>query len=271
MISPEQQRIEEIASNVLVDLGAYRLPVDPKSIARQEEILLAPGSYSDCFDGRIEYRRLIKTFIIFYAKEKPGRTEGRVNFSLGHELGHFYLKEHRDYLCSGIWHGSHSGFISDNRLEREADWFAAALLMPATLFQRRVGRFRQSVCTLRDLKTLAEEMKVSLTSAAIRYCECDIEASSVVLSRAGRVIYHVPSWEMVRSGFGRLPRGMRIPAQSVTGRLLSDAQGASEIVEEEVYAGVWYERRWGKLWEEAMNLGGTGLKLTYLVREASNT
>jgi hypothetical protein len=269
MISPEQQVIEDTASEVLVDLDAYRLPVNPKSIARQEGILLAPGFYGGCFDGRIEYRPLIKTFLIYYAQEGPRRTVGRVNFSLGHELGHYYLKEHRDYLRTGFWHGSHSEFVSDNRLEREADWFSAALLMPAELFRREVGRFRQRVCTLRDLKILAERLEVSLTSAAIRYCECDIEASSVILSRGGKVIYHVPSWEMRRMGFGCMSRGTRIPLQSVTARMLSDKDGSSDIVEDEIYAGTWYNGRWGKLWEEAMNLGSTGLRLTYLVREES--
>jgi len=270
MIKPEQEAIEQAALDILIDLDAYQLPVDPKDIARQEEILLAPGSYDGCFDGRIEYRRLIDTFIIFYAGERPGRTEGRVNFSLGHELAHFYLEEHRKYLLSGVWHGSHTEFVSDNRLEREADWFSAALLMPAALFRREMGRFRQSVCTLRDLKILAERLKVSLTSAAIRYCECDIEASSVVLSRAGRVLYHVPSWDMVRLGFGSLKQGMRIPPQSLTAQLLDEARGSSEVAEGKVYAGAWYDSRWGNLWEEAMRLGSTGLTLTYLVREASS-
>jgi hypothetical protein len=114
-------------------------------IAQQEKILLAPGSYGGCFDARIEYRRLINVFIIYYVDEMPGRTVGRVNFSLGHELAHFYLEEHQYYLLSGVWHGSHTDFVSDNRLEREADWFSAALLMPADLFRREVGQFRQRV------------------------------------------------------------------------------------------------------------------------------
>lgn len=270
MISPEQQRIEDAAFDVLVSLGADCLPVAPTSIADQEGILLAPGFYGGCFDGRIEYRPLLKRFIIYYADERAGRVKGRVNFSLGHELGHFYLPEHRNYLLSGLWHGSHSEFVSDNRLEREADWFAAGLLMPAELFKRQVGRFRQRICTLRDLKILAERLTVSLTSAAIRYCECDIEASSVVLSRGGRVIYHVPSWEIMRLGFGAIARGTRIPPQSVTARLLGMVEDTSEIVEDEVYAGAWYSGRWGKLWEEATKLGSTGLCLTYLVREQSS-
>jgi hypothetical protein len=269
MITPEQQNIEDVAGGVLHNLGFYLLPIDPREIARQEEILLAPGHYGGCFDGRIEYRRLLKSFIIFYAHEGPGRNEGRVNFSLGHELGHFYLKEHRNYLLSGLWHGSQAGFVSDNRLEREADWFSASLLMPADLFRREVHGFRQRVCTLRDLMTLADRLKVSLTSAAIRYCECDIEASSVILSRGGVVTYHVPSWEMKRYGFGYLPRWMLIPPTSHTARLAIGAAGPSGVVEGEVDAEVWFDGRWGKLYEEAVILGGTGLTLTYLVREQS--
>ena len=130
-------------------------------------------------------------------------------------------------------------------------------------------RFRQRICTLRDLKILAERLELSLTSAAIRYCECDIEASSVVLCRGGKVIYHVASWEMRRMGFGSITRGTRVPSQSVTARMLSNEDTSSDIVEDEVYAGAWYHGRWGKLWEEAMILGSSGLSLTYLVREES--
>ena len=72
MISREQQVIENSAAEVLINLDAYRLPVDPASIARQEGILLAPGFYGGCFDGRIEYRPLIKTFLIYYAQDGPG-------------------------------------------------------------------------------------------------------------------------------------------------------------------------------------------------------
>jgi IrrE N-terminal-like domain len=268
MFKPEQQRIEEAAADVLVNMNAYRLPVNPKQITGDEEILLAPGKYGNCFDARIEYRRLLNKFIIFYADDSTGRSEGRINFSLGHELAHFYLDEHRGYLLSGIWHGSHAGFVSDNKLEREADWFSAALLMPAELFRREVSRFRQSVCTLRDLRILSERLQVSLTSTAIRYCQCDVEASSVLLSRSGRVLYHVASSDMSRLGCGFLKQGMLIPLQSKTSQLLGDENIGSEIFEGKVYSGIWYESRWGDLWEEAMRLGNSGLVLTYLVHES---
>lgn len=267
MMSEGRRAIEHAALDVLVNLDSYRLPVDPRQLASEERILLAPGSYDGCFDGRIEFRKHINKFIIFFSSDESGLNAGRVNFSLGHELGHFYLEEHRGYLTSGIWHGSHAGFISDNRLEREADWFAAALLMPEKLFRREIDRFGWKFCTLRNLKVLSNRLKVSLTATAIRYCECDIEATSVILSRQGRIIYHVPSWEMRRFGFGSLPRLMPIPLASHTGRLLADPIGTGGSVDDEIYAGVWFNKGWGKLWEEAEILGDTGLTLTYLSRE----
>lgn len=265
ILSPERLlAIEGAAKEVLLALDAFRLPVNPLDVARQEGICLAPGSYDGCFDGRIEYHRGAAKFILFYADEAAAGGEGRVRFTVAHELGHYYLEEHRQYLLSGVWHGSRTGFVSDNRVEREADQFAAALLMPADLFCQEVRRLPGRTCDLRGLSQLAQMLRTSLTSTAIRYCQCDIEACSVVLSRGGRVIHHTPSSDMAYLGLRFIPYGSPVPATSRTATLLKHTGGAAPPVEGEVDAGVWYDGGEGRLWEEALHLGSTGLTLTFL-------
>ena len=55
--------------------------------------------------------------------------DGYHRFSIAHELGHFFVEGHLDYIP--LVHGVHrSRYISQDRYEREADCFAAVLLMP---------------------------------------------------------------------------------------------------------------------------------------------
>lgn len=264
----DQKAIEDYAASILKDHGLYKLPVNPFEIAKREGIRLSPGSYGGRFDGRLEFHRSKNRFLLFYADGRTGRTEGRIRFTIGHELGHYYLEEHRRYLMSGVWHGSHTGFVNYNRLEKEADRFSVGLLMPTDLFRTQVSRFRQRVCTLKELITFSERLGVSITAAVLRYCELDIEASSVILARDGTVLFHVASYDMRRRGYGFVPKGSQIPGTSMTARLLEP--GSNDFVQGEIDAEFWYEDRAGVLYEEAQRLGNTGLTLTYLVHETED-
>ncbi|WZO97338.1 ImmA/IrrE family metallo-endopeptidase [Isosphaeraceae bacterium EP7] len=264
----DDRAIEAYAASILKAHGLYKLPVDPFEIAKNERIRLAPGIFGGRFDARLEFHRKKGRFLLLYADKRTGRTEGRIHFTIGHELGHYYLEEHKEYLLSGLWHGSHTGFVSDNRLEREADRFSAGLLMPADLFRTAVARFRQRVCTLRDLITLSERLGTSITATVRRYCELDIEASSVVLAREGVVLFHVASYDMQSLGYRFVRHRSRVPQTSKTARLL--VEGSDEFSEGKIEADVWYENRRGTLWEEAQRLGNTGLTLTYMVHDSDH-
>src|SRR3989442_2276580 len=64
-------------------------------------------------------------FGIAYAN--PIDSPGFQNFSIAHELGHYFLEGHVDaVLAHGGRHESHAGFGSDDPYEIEADYFAAA-------------------------------------------------------------------------------------------------------------------------------------------------
>ncbi len=267
---PERE-LEQAAAEVMQALGLWRVPADPFAVVRQEGIELAPGNYGSRFDARIEYLRDVDTFVLYYRQAEPGRTDGRVRFSIAHELGHYYL--HRDYLLAGQRHNSQSDFRSRNPMEQEADEFAAGLLMPRKLFVDRVRLFRGRVCVLKDLCHLAENVfSTSVTSTVRRYCQCGIEPASMVVSMNGRVKWALASEDMRRLGFGYIEGGKAIPRTSETAKLWSQWRDGSpeqqEPVEGSVTASVWFDRGYGRrLWEEAMVLGGTGYVLTYLTME----
>ena len=133
----------ELAQSILVSLGLWRLPVDPFEVAKREGIFLAEDDYPDGFDARIEYFPNGNKFGIFYASAGVWRTPGRVRFSIGHELGHYYLPEHRAIIRSGKNHNSESDYSSRNPMEQQADYSSADLLMPIPLFRDELNFFRE--------------------------------------------------------------------------------------------------------------------------------
>lgn len=264
MAKRPEREIASQAEEVLKALDMWSVPVDPLAIVGQEGIELVPGDFGEGFDGRIRYLSEVRTFALAYQMQGRGRSRGRVNFTLGHELGHYYL--HRDYLLSGRSHGSKSDFRSSDEMEQEADEFAASLLMPLELFRAEVKRYRQHVCVLKELCDLAENrLGASVTSTVRRYCQADIEPCAAVFSRDGTVKWACYSEDMRRLNMGFVPFGQPLPRGSRSVQFSGELASAGHI-EGEIMASEWFERPYyrGKLWEETMLLGGDGLALTYL-------
>lgn len=252
------------AEAALKNLDLWRIPVDPFEVARKEGIELLPGEFSDGFDGRIRFIKEISCFAISYRRTGFRRSEGRVRFTLAHELGHYYL--HRKYLLTGECHSSVTNFVSKDQMEVEADKFAAALLMPMELFRKRINVLRSRVADLSDLVKLANnEFQTSITSTVRRYCTSDVEPCGAIFSRDGIVQWCHFSEDMRLSGMGYYPFGSQLPGESITVGKLAQSTGG-EIVSGAVKPLKWFDnpRHDGYLWEEAMPLGNTGLVLTYL-------
>ena len=95
----------------------------------------------------------------------------RARFTFSHELGHYFIDEHRNALVGGVGtHASFTDYQSDNPAELEADSFAAALLMPAKRFASAARQRRPSVQSIREL---AGQFGTSYASTAIRYAKSD--------------------------------------------------------------------------------------------------
>ena len=130
-------------------------------------------------------------FAIAYAThiESPGFRR----FSVAHELGHLHIPGHAEALLPAghATHESRAGYRSDSRYEREADEFAANLLMPKRLFQvamRRAGDGLAAILKLADL------CGTSRLATAIRYVNlADSEPVAVVLSEGPTLRYAILS------------------------------------------------------------------------------
>lgn len=189
-------------------------PIDPLVVARTERPLLRAGGddFRGSFDGKLKYRKDKRCFLLMYNKRydvglAPGRLHVRTRFSISHELGHFFIDEHHQYLRGGGKpHGSFAEYQSDAVMEREADAFAASLLMPTHLIRPLVNAGELSRERLLDL---AEQFDVSMVSAAIRSVRLCHYPCALAGMRNGKVAWMFPSDALINAGV--YPRRNMLP------------------------------------------------------------
>jgi hypothetical protein len=200
------------ASRVIRERGGITRPVDPIAIARAVgiDVVAKPASARGVSGMLIRHGN---DFVIAYAThiESPGFQ----NFSIADELGHYFLDGHVDAVIGpdGV-HRSHAGSSSDDRYELEADFFAAALLMPDDLFPAAVSRAREGLAAIESLSTLCV---TSLTATAIRYTKCTDDVVALVVSSGKRIKYCFMSKALKEiAGTNRIHKGEVLPPGCAT-------------------------------------------------------
>lgn len=186
----------------------------------------------------------------------------RSRFTQAHELGHLTIPRHRRLLRrkKGLVDEDIQEGNPENRTEAEANDFAAELLAPQGLVT--------SFVTARDTEVgtataLANEFRVSVTSAALRMVEVASTPCAVVQLRAGRIHWFRRPTEFP---YGLPDRGAPPPERSVTAHVADGGEPYREAVE--IDPKDWLVERDGdfpsKMLESSMNLGNTGLQITIL-------
>lgn len=254
-----QLKIEAVADEVRAVHKLKAPPIDVVKLAEDEGIVLAPSSeYGEEFNGRIEFRRDKQKFILFYPTRPDGSLSTRNRFSVGHELGHYYLEAHREALIQGTSHSSTPGFICKETFEREADEFAASLMIPQKFIESRLGR--RDFMDLKSVLALADECHTSSQCAAIRYATFTGEPCSVILSCRGKICFNVVSDDSRERGFSYVSR---IPSEAAVALA---AREPRKIKERSCNASEWFDERWSdpRAHEESYGLGYGDLVLTLL-------
>ena len=151
---------------------------------------------------------------------------GRRHFTIAHELGHYVLG-HR--IPSGLEP------VSADRTsyqEREADVFAAELLMPEELVAPHVAMPAGMVA----VRSIGDTFRTSIVASALRYVELTAASCALVYSKNGRAVWTRSS----RSFPGRIPHQIQIGR----GTIASDFHAANTNVLQEtervVPASAWF-------------------------------
>ena len=172
------------AEKVVKERAISKLPVNPIALAQDLGIkVVAKPASAQGVSGIL--LRNGNAFGIAYATHID--SIGFQNFSVAHELGHYFLPGHVDaVLSNGGVHKSRAGFASGDRYEMEADHFAATLLMPRNLFTEAM---RTAGDGLEAIEKLAAQCRTSLTATAIRYTRCTRDPVAIVISTGDRIDY----------------------------------------------------------------------------------
>ena len=107
------------------------------------------------------------------------RESGRKNFTIAHEIGHFVIPGHEeaDLVCTATDVGSWPD--SAKEFEREANDFAAELLMPEAVVRQIVGKSEPSV---QLIEHIASSCQASLSAAGWRFCHLTSHRCAIVWS-----------------------------------------------------------------------------------------
>ena len=155
-----------------VDIGCQ--PTNLEAIIEEETLKVFYDDYGrNTFDGLTMFEPSTDEFYIHINTargNRPNSPKGR--FTLAHELGHYMLPHHRLALMRGTMqpHGSIS-YLTDNKswkIEREADDYAASLLMPLGPFNAFA---KGKTFDFQLFQDLADVFMVSLSAAALRFVE----------------------------------------------------------------------------------------------------
>lgn len=246
--SPERWAID-LSIMMTKVLGSARFPVDVASLAQEysQQVFgddpitrVRPRGFEGFEGALIPKPDGSGEWGIGYADSL--RSKGRVNFTIAHEFGHYLL--HRKKYPDGFqcrpedmvqWDSEY------NRVEAEANRFAAGLLMPLDDFREQIPARQHA-----DLDTLgacAERYEVSLTAAILRWLSYTQKRAILVVSRDGFILWARSSEPAFKSGSfikvaGRPPR--EIPSSSPVA-LYPSAIGAVDPVEHQ--PGVWFSEK----------------------------
>ncbi len=265
----EIQEAESEAKSVIERLNITSLPICPFRIARECGIAVEPkDSNRPGVSGFF-----IKTgnmFGIQYATHI--KNEGFIHFTVAHELGHYFLPGHPEYLFRGRdgIHESRSGFISDDFYEKQADYFAKSLLMPEELF---LVALREAGEGFVAVKSLAAKCRTSITATAIRFAQLSENPAAVVMSHENKVEWCIVSDALTNCRGLRWPRkGFLIPSDSATAEFNQNQSNVLQGKQEEAWTRLdyWFdEGPQVEMKEDVVGLGHYGKTLTVLFTNES--
>jgi hypothetical protein len=190
-------------------------------------------------------------------------------FSVGHELGHYFLDGHIDHILPKDGIHASGGFVAADPYELEADHYSAGLLMPSEPFKQALGKRRPG---LDSVEFMAGLCRTSLTATAIRCAELSCDAVAVIIS-TGNIIDFCFLSEAMKSlpQLTWLRNGSPVPSNTGTARLNADPRNIlrGERAVSDIDVMDWLGgTKSGIVTEEAVGLGQYGKTLTVLTSES---
>lgn len=141
-------------------------------------------------------------------------SKGRINFTLGHELGHYLLHRHLspdDFRCSSRdmldWKSEHG------QIEAQANTFASFLLMPLDDFREQI---RSQEITMALMRHLSDRYEVSITAGILKWLGITDKRAMIVVSKDGFIDWAWGSKRLFKSGIYYRARQETVPLSELS-------------------------------------------------------
>ena len=270
------QRLREIAdfAEWVAKENCPKGVVVPADIASRNAIGVSFNDYEDAFDGLLEHQSG-RFHIYCNLKRVGGQNSDRARFTLSHELAHFFIDAHRQMLERGqSLPLSQCDYESAAPIEREADCFAAHLLMPSERFQKQARGMKPGLPTILSLR---KHFSTSVSSTACRYATLGIAPCVVLKWSKDGFGWQFMSAAARDAGLGKMIASRAdLPANSPTAKALAgNSPSAKGFFESGTTAAMWFRSvtegsfRNIILIEQAIPLGRFGA-ITILFPESGN-
>lgn len=251
------------AERALAELDIDSLPIDPLDIAARKGITVSAQSLDGCSGCLVKSG---DAFGILYSDAL--QNEGFERFTVSHELGHYFIPGHPEALFGGgnNTHRSRSGFVSRDPHERQADNFAASLLMPKKLFVAAArADSAEGFATIENIAVLC---KASITATALRFARLAEDPVAVVMSEGNKIQWcEMSSVLYGLRGLTWLGRGSLLPRESASARFNTDTSNITRCakVESTSLLSDWFDGAPDvEVMEDVVGLGRYGRTLTVL-------
>jgi Zn-dependent peptidase ImmA (M78 family) len=238
-LSVQRMRVlSELAEYYAESYCPGSLLTDPEQIADKLGITICKSNYNKAFDGMLCYREG-NFYLHLNVHEDAGEHifMPRIRFTFAHELGHYIIDEHRNALkLPGVSpHPSFPLVSQDSMIEREADHFAACLLLPENRIKKDVFRKKFNAALINEIST---KYNVSHTATLLRFIALGNHPIMIVCSRNGTIVWHRETYDFPFT-FPLYGHKGRVPENTSAGEYFYENkknQNRAEIV----FAGDWF-------------------------------
>jgi len=261
-LNPEREAIK-LSQVLKTVLGQDRFPINIKQtaieysqqISKEDPITDVKGDNLPGYEGSLHSNKVRNKWLIIYNSNII--SQGRINFTLAHELGHYLLHRRKQtkFLCNQddllAWR---SGELER---EKEANTFASFLLMPIDDYRGQISG--QTIC-LDLFKHCADRYDVSLTASILKWLDFTNERAFLVASRDGFMKWAKVSESAYKSGVFYKTRSETIPLPDDC-LTLANSSHQNQLVE--LPSGIWGENEESK--EALITLDRYDLTLTLVL------
>ena len=166
------KKAEDAAKELLESLEITSLPIPIEKIASKLKLSVMPYEFGSSVSGALFVKNGVATIGI-----NPTESKVRRRFTIAHELGHFLLHKNEQetlFIDKKVLFGhfrDEESSTGERKKEREANAFAAALLMPTNILKKEIDNIFEDDHELTDeeaVKTLSNRFEVSQMAMSFR-------------------------------------------------------------------------------------------------------